>query len=61
MKEERINDQDVPSLVEGAHDASNERVGEIHGCDGGVASARSAVADGSRLGSRKTKLLVVED
>lgn len=59
MKEERIDDQDVASLVEGTDDAPNERVGEIHACDGfsgGCASAREGVGDSSRLESEKTEL-----
>ena len=46
MKEERIDDQDVASLVESTHDAPNERVGEIHACDGligGSARAKESV------------------
>lgn len=59
MKEERIDDQDVASLVEGTDDAPNERVGEIHACDGfsgGSASAREGVGDSSRRESGKTEL-----
>ena len=59
MKEERIDDQDVASLVEGTNHAPNERVGEIHACDsfsGGCASAREGVGDSSRLERGKTEL-----
>lgn len=59
MKEERIDDQDVASLVEGTDDAPNERVGEIHACDGftgGSARAKERVGDSSRLERGKTEL-----
>lgn len=59
MKEKRIDDQDVASLIEGTDDAPNERIGEIHACDdftGGSARAKKSVGDSSRLERRKTEL-----
>jgi hypothetical protein len=50
----------MSSLVESAHDAANEGIGEIHGYDGEVGSAKSTVGDGSRLGDWKTELLIAE-
>lgn len=48
MQKERIDDQNMASLVEGASDASNESVGKIHDCGeclDGVGSARYIVAN----------------
>lgn len=59
VDKERIYDQDVAGLIEGAHHAPDESVGQIHGCDSFSRESEVSDAAGVRQrSSRKAKLLV---
>lgn len=55
MDEERIHYQDVARLVERAHHASDEGVGQIHRCDNFLGEGEDE--DGGRAQSLEMKLL----